>query len=69
MEKVERTQYESVLAITGTLQGSKRRKLYEELGWVGAGTFSRLKITRLLHNLPPFRRTLPLDTRIAFSPT
>ena len=30
MEKVERIQYQSALAITGTWQGSSRTKLYEE---------------------------------------
>ena len=33
MEKVERTQYQAALAITGSWQGSSRTKLYEELGW------------------------------------
>ena len=33
MEKVERTQYQAALAITGTWQGINRSKLYEELGW------------------------------------
>ena len=33
MEKVERTQYQAALAITGTWQGKNRSKLYEELGW------------------------------------
>ena len=33
MEKVERTQYQAALAITGTWQGTNRYKLYEELGW------------------------------------
>ena len=33
MEKVERTQYQAPLAITGTWQGSNRSKLDEELGW------------------------------------
>ena len=32
MEKVERTQYQSALAITGTLQGPNWSKRYEELG-------------------------------------
>ena len=32
MEKVERTQYQAALAITGSWQGSCRTKLYEELG-------------------------------------
>ena len=33
MEKVERTQYQAALAITGTWQGSNRSTFYEELGW------------------------------------
>ena len=33
MEKVERTQYQAALAITGTWQGTNRSTLYEELGW------------------------------------
>ena len=33
MEKVERIQYQSALAISGTWHGSSRSKLYEELGW------------------------------------
>ena len=33
MEKVERTQYQAALAITGTWQGTNRSKLYVELGW------------------------------------
>ena len=33
VEKVERTQHQAALAITGSWQGSSRTKLYEELGW------------------------------------
>ena len=33
MEKVERTQYQAALAVTGAWQGTNRVKLYEELGW------------------------------------
>ena len=33
MEKVEKIQYQTAIAITGTWQGSNRAKLYEELGW------------------------------------
>ena len=33
MEKAERIQYQTALAITGAWQGSSRSKLYEELGW------------------------------------
>ena len=32
MEKVEITQYQAALAITGTWQGTNRSKIYEELG-------------------------------------
>ena len=37
MEKVERIQYQSALAISGAWPGSSRTKLYEELGWDGMG--------------------------------
>ena len=33
MEKIERIQYQSALAISGAWHGSNRAKLYEELGW------------------------------------
>ena len=33
MEKVERTQYQAALAITGTWHGTNWYKLYEKLGW------------------------------------
>ena len=33
MEKSERIQYQTALAVTGAWQGSCRSKLYEELGW------------------------------------
>ena len=33
MKKTERIQYQAALAITGAWQGSRRSKLYEELGW------------------------------------
>ena len=33
MEKPERIQYHSALAVTGTWHGSCRSKLYEELCW------------------------------------
>ena len=33
MEKVEITQYQTALAITGIWQGTNRSKFYEELGW------------------------------------
>ena len=33
MEKAERIQYQAALAVTGASQGSRRSKLYEDLGW------------------------------------
>ena len=33
MERVEQTQYQAALAVTGAWQGTDRVKLYEELGW------------------------------------
>ena len=33
MEKTEKIQYQSALAVTGVRLGSCRSKLYEELGW------------------------------------
>ena len=67
MEKVERTQYQAALAITGTWQGTNRSKLTKSwdgkhfLTVVGAGAFFRytkLKSTRPLLKLPPLRRSL-----------
>ena len=49
MEKVERTQYQAALAITGTWQGAKNWDGRHSLTVVGAGAFSRytkLKSTR-----------------------
>ena len=71
MEKVERTQYQAALAITGTWQGTNRSKLYEELGWETVS--DRHWCRRILHvhkiekyktpsylrdKLPPHRRPL-----------
>ena len=71
MEKVERTQYQAVLAITGTWQGTNRSKLYEELGWetlsdhrwcrriLQIHKIEKYKIPSYLRNkLPPHRRPL-----------
>ena len=43
MEKVERIQYQAALAISGDWHGSRRSKLYEELGW---GTLSDRRMCR-----------------------
>ena len=71
MEKVERTQYQAALAITGTWQGTNRSKLCEELGWEIVS--DRHWCRRILHvhkiekyttpsylrdKLPPHRRPL-----------
>ena len=57
MEKVERIQYQSALAISGAWQGSGRTKLYEELGW--ESLFGRrmgrriLQIHKIFNNKTP----------------
>ena len=71
MEKVERTQYQAALAITGKWQGTNRSKLHEELGWETLS--DRRWCRRILHvhkiekyktpsylrdKLPPHRRPL-----------
>ena len=71
IEKVERTQYQAALAITGTWQGTNRSKLHEELGWETLS--DRRWCRRILHvhkiekyktpsylrdKLPPHRRPL-----------
>ena len=71
MEKVERTQYQVALAITGTWQSTNRSKLYEELGWVTLSDrrwrrrilqidkIEKYKIPSYLRDkLPPHRRPL-----------
>ena len=61
MEKVERTQYQAALTITGTWQRTNRSKLYEDLGWETLS--DRRWCTRILQihkrvKLPPHRRSL-----------
>ena len=57
MESVERTQYQAALAITGAWQGSKRTKLYEELGWESLSDrrwYRRiLQIHKIKNNMTP----------------
>ena len=68
MEKVERTQYQAALAITGEWQGSNRSKLYEELGWETL-TDSRwcwciLQIHKIKNTTPSYlREKLPPNRR------
>ena len=71
MEKVEKIQYQAVIAITGTWQGSNRAKLYEELGWESLSdrrwcrrilqifkSKNKRTPSYLSDNLPPIRRLL-----------
>ena len=71
MEKVERTQYQAALTITGSWQGSSWTKLYEKLGWESLSDcrWSRriLQIHKITNNitpvylkekLPPLRRPM-----------
>ena len=71
MEKVERTQYQTALAITGTWQGTNRSKRYEELRWETLSDrrccrrfpqihkIEEYKTTSYLRDkLPPYRRPL-----------
>ena len=66
MEKAERIQYQTALAVTGTWQGSSRSKLYEELGWeyLSERRWCRRKIVSnktpyyLTDKLPRHRRPL-----------
>jgi len=58
MKMVERIQYLSALALTGTWQGSSRRsKLYDELGWETLSDRRRchhfLKIYKIINNENP----------------
>ena len=60
MEKVEKTQYQADLPITGTCQGTNRSKLYEELGWETlSNKIEKYKTPSYLRDkLPPHRRRL-----------
>ena len=46
IEKAETIQYQLALAITGACQGSRRSKIYEELGW--ESLFDRRNCRRVL---------------------
>ena len=68
MESIERIQYQAALIITGAWKGSKRNKLYDELGWESISDrrwsrclFQIFKIHNvtpnyLIENLPSKRR-------------
>ena len=57
MEKVERIQYQSALAISGVWHGSNGAKLYEELGWESLSDRRMgrriLQIHKILNNKTP----------------
>ena len=73
MEKVERVQYQAVLAITGAWNGSSRTKLYEELGWESLSDCRRcrrvLQIHKIYNNQTPSYLTdkLPSNSRSLFN--
>ena len=73
MEKIERIQYLSALAISGTWHGSNRAKLYEELGWESR-SYRRmgrriLQIHKILYNKTPsyLKDKLPPNCRALFN--
>ena len=57
MEKVERIQYQSALAISGAWRGSSRSKLYEELGWESLS--DRRMVRRILQIHKIFKNNTP----------
>ena len=73
MEKVERIQYQSALAITGAWQGSSRSKLYDELGWESLSDRHWCKRVLYIHTIvsdktPPYLKDkLPLYGRPLYS--
>ena len=73
MEKVERVQYQSALAISDAWYGSNRAKLYEELGWetLSDRRMGRriLQIHKIVNNRTPsyLNDKLPPNCRALFS--
>ena len=73
MEKVERIQYQSALAISDAWQGSNRAKLYEEMGWESLSDRRMgrriLKIHKIVNNKTPsyLNNKLPPNSRALFS--
>ena len=73
MEKVERIQYQSALAISGAWQSSSRTKLYEELGWESLSDRRMgrriLQIHKIFNNKTPsyLNDKLPPNCRTLFS--
>ena len=73
MEKVERIQYQSALAISGAWHGSSRTKLYKELGWESLSDRRMgrriLQIHKIFNNMTPsyLNDKLPPKCRALFS--
>ena len=72
MEKIERVQYQSALAITAAWHGSSRSKLYEELGWESLSDRRScrriLQIHKIFNNKTPsyLKDKLPPNRRVLF---
>ena len=72
MDKIERVQYQSALAITAAWHGSSRSKLYEELGWESLSDRRScrriLQIHKIFNNKTPsyLKDKLPPNRRLLF---
>ena len=67
MEKVERIQYQAVLAVTGVWQGSNRSKLYDELGWESLSNRRWCKRILHIHTIVSNETPLYLKTNCLYS--
>ena len=73
MEKIERIQYQSALAISGAWHGSNRAKLYEDLGWKSLSDRCMgrriLQFHKIFNNKTPsyLKDKLPTNCRAVFS--
>ena len=72
MEKVERIQYQSALAITGAWHGSSRAKLYAELGWESLSDRHMVRRILQIHKIfndrtPYLKDNLPPNCRALFN--
>ena len=65
MANIERVQYQTATAITGTWQGTNRNKLYDELGWESLSDRRRsrrlIQLYKIRNNMTPLylRNNLP----------
>ena len=72
MMKVERIQYQTALAVTGTWKGTSRMKLYEQLGWESLHDRRMcrrvLQIYKIINNKTPLylREKLPPNRRMPY---